>query len=198
MNCIILHGCPSPGEKAMDPNARTYDKHWIPWLRDALISRGVSALTPLMSEPWEPKYDAFKRAFDTLPVSHDTVLVGHSCGSAFLVRWLGDTKRRVGALILVAPWKIARKNNPVRSAFYEYPIDPGIASRVERIVYFTSDNEEENGKKSLQIFYDALGGTIVNLKGRGHYTFGQMGTAEFPELFEEVMKRSLQKKHSLP
>lgn len=27
---IIIHGCPSNVEKAMNPETRTYDKHWIP------------------------------------------------------------------------------------------------------------------------------------------------------------------------
>jgi len=30
MNCIIIHGCPTDVEKAMSPEKRTYDKHWIP------------------------------------------------------------------------------------------------------------------------------------------------------------------------
>ena len=32
MNCIIIHGCPSNVEKAMDSEKSTYDKHWIPWI----------------------------------------------------------------------------------------------------------------------------------------------------------------------
>ena len=36
-NCIIIHGCPSNVEKAMNPETRTYDKHWIPWLKQNLI-----------------------------------------------------------------------------------------------------------------------------------------------------------------
>lgn len=31
-------------------------------------------------------------------------------------------------------------------------------------------------------------GKIIELKGRGHYTFGDMGTEEFPELLEEIIK----------
>jgi hypothetical protein len=32
-NCIIIHGCPSEKEKAMNSETRTYDKHWIPWIK---------------------------------------------------------------------------------------------------------------------------------------------------------------------
>lgn len=40
-NCIIIHGCPSDEEKAMDAATRTYDKHWMPWLKNQLIALGI-------------------------------------------------------------------------------------------------------------------------------------------------------------
>lgn len=52
---------------------------------------------------------------------------------------------------------------------------------------FTADDEEEDGKKSLDIFHKSLGGKIIELKGRGHYTFGDMKTEEFPELLKEIV-----------
>ena len=30
MNCIVIHGYPWSKEKAMDPEKRIHDKHWIP------------------------------------------------------------------------------------------------------------------------------------------------------------------------
>jgi hypothetical protein len=45
----------------------------------------------------------------------------------------------------------------------------------------------EDGKKSLKIFHDALGGKIIELQGRGHYTIGDMGTEKFPELLKEII-----------
>ena len=188
MNCIIIHGCPSNVEKAMNPATRTYDKHWIPWTKRELVSRGVATETPLVSEPWKPKYELFREALEKYDVSEKTVLVGHSCGCAFLVRWLGETKRDIAKLVLVAPWKIPDENDAGRKEFYEYPIDKTIRSRVKEIVMFTSDDEEEDGKRSLEIFHDALGGRLINLGNKGHYTFGDMGTEEFPELVREIAR----------
>ncbi len=115
-------------------------------------------------------------------------LVGHSCGCAFLVRWLGETKRKIFKLILVAPWKIPDREDEFRKAFYEYPINETIKSRVKEIVMFTADDEENDGKESLKIFHDALNGKVVELKGRGHYTLDDMETEEFPELLKEIVK----------
>ena len=119
----VIHGCPSNIKKAMDPETRTYDKHWIPWIKEELQSRGVEVETPLMPNPWEPIYEAFKVESNKYPVDEESILIGHSCGSAFLVRWLGDTKQKISKLILVAPWKVADEGNDVQKAFYEYPID---------------------------------------------------------------------------
>lgn len=188
LDCIIIHGCPSNAEKAMDPARRTYDKHWIPWVKKELMDRGIRTETPLMPDPWAPDYEAFKREFEKFDVSENTILIGHSCSSAFLVRWLGESKQKIKKLILVAPWKIADEGDEFRKNFYEYPIDETIKLRVGEIVMFTADDEEEGGRKSLAIFHKALGGKITELKGRGHYTLEDMGTEEFPELLEEIIR----------
>jgi len=184
---IIIHGCPSDVERAMDANTRTYDKHWIPWIKEKLLAQNISVDTPLMPSPWEPDYERFKKEFEKYVVTEESILVGHSCGCAFLVRWLGETKKRIDKLILVAPWKIPEEGDIVKKAFYEYEIDGTISSRVREIVMFTSNDEEDDGKRSLKIFHNALGGTIIELKSRGHYTEGDMGTVEFPELLNELI-----------
>ena len=184
-NCIIVHGCPSDSS---EEKTKEYAKHWMPWIKKELTSRGIETEIPLMPEPWHPNYEAFKKEVEKCKVTDNTILIGHSCGCAFLVRWLGETKRRIKKLILVAPWKITNiSDGGYRKKFYIYPIDQGIKQRVENIVMFTADNEEENGKKSLELFHKDLGGKIIELKGRGHYCLEDMGTEEFPELLKEVI-----------
>ncbi len=165
----------------------TFDKHWIPWIERSLNARGISTSVPLMPTPWKPVYKEYEKEFEKQTINDDTVLIGHSCGAAFLVRWLGDSKKKVDKLILVAPWKIGTSNEE-KKAFYDYAVDPSINDRVRKIVMFTADNEDPDGKKSLKIFHDALGGQIISLKGRGHYTMENMKTEEFPELLREIVK----------
>lgn len=171
----------------MNPETRTYDKHWIPWTKRQLIAKGIKTETPLMPNPWEPVYEAFKKEFEKYQVSKDTILIGHSCGCSFLVRWLGDSKQEVKKLILVAPWKIHRGENKFKKTFYEFPIDHSIRSRVGKIVMFTANDEEEDGKLGLKMFHDVLGGEVVELTGKGHYVMEDMGTEEFPELIQAAV-----------
>ena len=185
---IIIHGCPSDAKKAMNPETRTYDKHWIPWIKKELATQGIQTEMPLMPTPWEPDYEKFKTEFEKSDVCENDILIGHSCGCAFLVRWLGETNKKIAKLILVAPWKIPDKDDEFRKAFYNYPIDGSLKSRIGKIVMFTADDEEDDGKKSLNIFREALGGEVIELKGYGHYTLGDMGTEEFPELLKVILE----------
>lgn len=187
-NCIIIHGCPADKEKAMNPKTRTYDKHWIPWTKKELESKGIKTETPLMPLPWNPVYENFKKEFEKYNVNENTVLVGTSCGCTFLVRWLGETQRKISRLILVAPWKIEEGASEFKRAFYEFPIDLSIRDRVKEIIMFTSNNEAEDGRKGLKMFHDAIGGKIINLPNYGHYLLRDMGTEEFPELINEIVK----------
>jgi predicted alpha/beta hydrolase family esterase len=140
-----------------------------------------------MQEPWHPAYEKFRLEFEKCQVTENTILIGYSYGSAFLVRWLGETKQKIRKLIMVAPWKKSKENDRYRDEFYGYSIDPGIKERVKETVMFTADHEYEDGKESLMIFHKHLGGKIIELKGRGHYTKDDMGTEEFPELLEEIL-----------
>jgi len=186
LNCIIVHGCYGKSEQ------HPQNKHWTPWVKNKLLERGVKVETPEMPNPWAPVYKDFKKEFERYEVDENTILIGHSCGCAFLVRWLGESKNKVKKLILVAPWKIVDKEDQFRPAFYNYPIDEAIKDRVEEIVMFTADDEENAGKESLQVFHKALGGKIIELKGHGHYTLDDMGTEEFPELLKIVIGEDLQ------
>jgi len=53
-----------------------------------------------MPDPWAPDCEKYKAEFKKYEVEENDILVGHSCGSAFLVRWLGETKKRINKLIL--------------------------------------------------------------------------------------------------
>ena len=181
MNCVIMHGC-------LGSSDRNYPEHWIPWAKDTLTKKGILTETPIASTPWLPEYDKFKAVFEKCLVDENSVLVGHSGGGAFLVRWLGETKKKIRKLILVAPWKINNHGDKYRDEFYTYTIDATIKDRVGNIVMFTSNDEYPEGKESLRMFHDALGGEIINLKDHGHYRERNMGTVEFPELIEAILK----------
>ncbi len=188
LNCVIVHGCPGKKEDGINIQNRTEKQHWIQWMRSELETSGFRVHAPSMPEPWQPIYDVWKKEFEKMPVDENTVLVGHSCGAAFLVRWLGETQRKVKKLILVAGAKIPGDNSSqfIRE-FYDFEIDKNIRRNLEEVVIFVSDNEEERHRRSARLYSDGLGARVIEMQGKGHFMFQDMGTYEFPELFEEIL-----------
>ena len=54
-NCIIIHGCTSA------PSDGTYNKHWIPWIKEVLNAHSIPTTAPLMPDPWKPNYEEYKK-----------------------------------------------------------------------------------------------------------------------------------------
>jgi len=100
-NCIIIHGGPLT-DTPEDPH-NLHKLYWHPWVSNDLVKHNIETHIPAMPNPWNPKYQEYKEVMDNLPVTKDTVLVGHSRGVAFLLRWIGDTGTKVEKLIMVAP-----------------------------------------------------------------------------------------------
>lgn len=181
-NCILIHGCPSN-----QAEQKLNERHWLSWIRRKLEEKGWKVEDPLMPTAWAPKYEEWKGVLDKLSPDKDTVIVTHSCGGPFAVHWLGDTRRRIKKLILVAPSKIPSEGSTQLAELYNFEIDSSIKDRVEDIVIFTS-NDEERHRQSAKIYADALNGKIYDLENRGHYTYKDMQTEAFPELLEEILK----------
>ena len=189
MKVIIIHGCPSNVEKAMDEKARTYDKHWIPWIKNELYKKDIESFTPLMPEPWKPIYEKWKKEFDKFNIYEEDILIGHSCGCAFLVRYLNETKKKIKKLILVAPWKIPDKEfTKEENDLYDFEISKDLKNNIKQTIIFTSNDEEKDGKESAKIFKENLNGKLIELKNHGHFTIGDMRTEEFPELLKKILK----------
>lgn len=179
--CIIIHGCPSSADNIIPKS-----KRWMNWLEEKLKEKGFNAVAPDMPTPWNPKYEEWKKEFQKYPVTNKTVLVGHSCGAAFLVRWLLETNKRVKKLILVAPAKIPEIEADTRKDLYNFELPSNAAGIAKEIVMFIS-NDFEHHLKSFEIYKKSLKPRIIKLENKGHFLIFTMGTNKFPELLKEVL-----------
>lgn len=179
---LILHGCP-PSEEMVTPK----EKRWMNWLANELNKRGLSAAAIDLPKAWEPKYEDWKIEFEKYPINDDSVLIGHSCGAAFLVRWLLETGATVRKLILIAPAKVPESPDDTRQDLYKFELPTEIPNLAEEVVLFTS-NDFPHHLQSLALYTQALRPRVIELEDKGHFLFFQMGTNEFPELLQEVLK----------
>ena len=102
---IILHGCCDREEFMSDEYASPSNSHWIAWLQKQLIMQGHTCQTPEMPAPYKPSYQTWKRIFSQFEITPETILIGHSCGCGFLLKYLSETEQQIDKLILVAPWR---------------------------------------------------------------------------------------------
>lgn len=179
--CIILHGCP-PSPDNIIPK----EKRWMNWIEKELVNDGYNAIAPDMPTPWDPDYESWKRVIESYDITGDSCLVGHSCGAAFLVRWLLESKKKVKKLILVAPAKVQETEDDSRGKLYDFELPAGDQEIADEITIFTS-NDFPHHLKSLKLYEESLKPKVIRLENKGHFLIYTMGTNEFPELLEEIL-----------
>lgn len=187
---ILIHGMPSKEEyyspSTLDSQSNS---HWLPWLQQRLCQQNILAQTPEMPSPFDPNYVAWKSEFDRLSPDENTLLIGHSCGGGFLVRWLSENPgKKVGKVVLVAPWIDVEGQYPNMFTFnLRGDIVNQVGNGIE-VIYSTDDKKpmQETLQKLQQI---TTGLTYHKFENYGHFTFGSMKTHEFPELLQICLGR---------
>ncbi len=185
-NAIILHGRPSKDDYYDTATESQSNSHWLPWLQHQLLLKEVLAQTPELPHSYAPDYAEWRKIFEALQPTTETILVGHSYGAGFLIRWLTEnSNKKVGRVVLVAP-SLGYKFDD-RDKFFNFVINPNLAKQTGGITIVVAKNDTE----SIQRAVKELTSIVKNIKLReletgGHFTRSDMGKAEFPELLEEV------------
>ena len=174
---LIIHGTP-PKEEYFNlevPSPSNF--HWFPWLQKQLLMAGYLAQTPEMPVPYRPDYTPWAREVERYNISSDDILIGHSCGAGFLVRWLSENKVTPKRVVLVAPWLDPDRNHCV-PGFFDFTIDKKLTERTELHLMY-SDNDDLEVERSVQLLLKELPRVKAHLlPGWGHFC----GMSTFEEL----------------
>lgn len=179
---IILHGMPSETEYHDAQSDSQSNSHWLPWLQQQLCARDILAQTPEMPTPYAPDYGAWCDEFERYVIDEDTILVGHSCGGGFLLRWLAENPdRRVSKVVLVAPWLDIEKDY---GSLFDVSLPKDLCRQTMRgIDYMYSTNDDAPMQTTLaHIKETVVGVNYHKFINYGHFCFRDMQTHEFPEL----------------
>lgn len=179
---IIVHGMSSREERSPSQN------HWIPWIKQQLEGKGIQAYAPDFPTPYEPVYAQWRLMFEKIPIDADTILIGHSLGAGFLVRWLSESKKQVGTVVLVAPF-LDPDHDEVPLEFFDFNIDPELLSRTKGLHIFISSDDDQEILISVEQIRSAIPQVQMHeFSDQGHFTMEDMGTEEFLELREVVLE----------
>ncbi len=180
---IILHGMSDSKEEY---DGHESEHHWLPWLGAELEKQGYEVATPELPEPYHPVYEAWRGVFEKYKLDEGTVLVGHSCGAGFLVRYLSENDVRVGKVILVAPY--LDPDGDHIPEFFDFSIKRNLVASTSGVTIFVSTDDDKDILDSVKMI--RLGCDGVETKeftDKGHFTLGEMGTREFPELLTKII-----------
>lgn len=186
-HAYILHGCCDEEEYFSQDYPSPSNFHWIPWLQKQLLMKGYNCQTPDLPKSYMPDYETWKKIFNHFPLNKETTLIGHSCGCGFFLRYLEDRAQPIEKLVLVAPWIDPYRT---RKAFLDFTPSSSLENKINEIHIFYSEDEEVKGVKET---VELLRNTYKNInfhifKKHGHFCLEEMGTEEFPELLEVIIK----------
>lgn len=184
---ILLHGRPYKDQYYSPETVAQSNLHWFPWLQQQLITNNIFAYTPDIPLSYEPLWERWVKEIERYEITEDTLLVGHSCGGGFWVRYLSEhPDLKVGKVVLVAPWIDVEQEDP--NKMFDFKLDPNFVKRTKGTVIFHSTNDAGeiiNSGAKLREEVKSIG--YKEFENYGHFTYKSMKTHEFPELLEELL-----------
>ena len=101
---LILHGICPEEEFFFSKYPSPSNAWWLPWLQQQFLRAGWQCQTPELPHPYRPSYAEWKETFECFKPQKLSLLVGHSAGGGFAIKYLQEHKLKLEKLILVAPW----------------------------------------------------------------------------------------------
>lgn len=192
-NVVLLHGIfPERinGEliadiPLCDPNN---EGNWMGWTKKRLQEKGYSVVCPVIVDVWNASWQQWKTELDKAMIDEDTILVGLSGGGYAVLRYLGESRKKVKKVILVAPGApgIDKEDGvkfPHEDEFYSYKISSSLKMFIQdQVVEFIS-NDAHFILQAVEMYKNVLDAKVIKLEDRGHFSFL---IPEFPELLKEI------------
>ncbi len=179
MNIVCCHGVMGPDEKW-----RAYDTTfgWKNWLQFAVeLEHDIIMQTPKFPHAHAllMKYDEWEKIMDHQDINENTVLIGHSAGGGFVLKYLSmHPELKVRQVILVAPWIDAENFQPF--GFYkDLKLNNNLAAQAGfGIDLMISDDDMPHIKSSFEKIMKNISDIRVHkFYGRGHFI-----DAKLPEI----------------
>lgn len=187
---LLLHGGydePDYRSKAL-PSAS--NRQWLPWVQNELLAAGFDTQTPEVFRSYAFKYADWQSEFER-NLADSMILVGHSTGAGFFLRWLSENDSvHVEKLVLVAPY-IDPFDVHVDDRFFDFELDPSLASRTNGLHVFHSVDDMPEIVASVERLLTTYTSAVEHrYEHMGHFVTESMGTDAFPDLVDVIVDRS--------
>lgn len=181
-NIFIIHGAfGNPGE------------NWFPWLKKELENIGHKVFVPKFPTPENQTLENWKNVFVKYEkfLDKDSIVIGHSLGSTFLLTILENLKEPIKASFFVAGF-INLLGNPVfdeiNKTFVNKNFDwQKIKQNCEKFYLFYSDNDPFIPIEESENLADKLDIKSLLVPNAGHFN-KKVGFIKFELLLEDIKK----------
>jgi len=164
-----------------------YKIDWKGTLEKDLAS-SYEVFTPKMPNATNAKYEEWKLWFENIltRLQKDLILVGHSLGGAFLIRFLSENiiDKKIFALFLVAaPFEPIKDKEYLGSFEHPNKSHPITLPAAKVVILHSKDDMVVPFEQSEQLHAFIEDSQIIPLNNYGH-----VNTVHFPELVQEIHK----------
>lgn len=176
-NVIILHG------------AYGYpDENWFGWMREELEKLSIQCIVPCMPTPHGQSLNSWLEVFGQKYlnyVNEDTILIGHSLGAAFLMKWLERVNIKVRATVLVGVFignVGIEKFDSINETFFVDPFDwETIKKNSGKIFCYYGSNDPYVSPSHFDYIANNLNAHKILISDGGHFNVAT-GYTSFPHL----------------
>lgn len=162
------------------------EKHWYPWLKSELEKKGYTVYLPeipTMNTNAPDLATQMKFIEETVPLTNDMLIVGHSLGCLLAMR-LAE-KHDFGKMFLVAGWDFDDLT-PEHQSFWLNKIDhAAIKNNVKNIIVTSSNNDPYMTDFTMKEMAKRLNADYVFVKDTGHFT-DEFGITKIPEILSYI------------
>jgi len=162
-NALIIHGTDGHPKE-----------NWFPWLKEQLEILEYQVMVPQFPTPenQDPKhwFEVLNQYQDNF--NEETVLIGHSCGGAFLLRVLEEIQVKIKAAVFVSASAVVKpiKYYEIDRPFIEEPFDwKKIKNSIENIFVFHSEDDPLICPENAKLIAEKTDADLTILSNAGHF-----------------------------
>lgn len=181
MNAMIIHGAEGHPKE-----------NWFPWLKTELEKLDIEVIVPRFPTPENQTLEEWFKVFDNYKdkIDENSILIGHSLGSCFILSVLEKINHQIKAAFLIAGFigKLDNKFDEGNVNFTQKEFDfEKIKKNCKNFIVYISDNDPYvNLTKGFEL-NNILRGQLHISKGAGHFNTDS-GYDKFEILLEDIKK----------
>ena len=168
------------------------EENLFPWLKKELEKKGCEVIVPKFPTPIGQSLESWMKVLKKYEgkISHETVMIGHSLGAAFILNYLEQDDREIKAAFLIAGYHELLQNQfeELNKTFVDKKFKWNeIIENCENFFVIGSDNDEYIPVETTRQLAVLLGAELHIVKNGGHFNT-KAGYDKFPQLLELIDK----------